>query len=208
MSFWIPASFREKRFHPADSGARLMVSDAANFSKASSRHGLSALNIDECTDASPGSNERPVVAPDSPACLVYTSGSTGVPKGVVQTHRSLLAVTMNYTNCFHLTCEDRLCFFYSPGVIAAARIMWLALCNGAALCLYDLRATESSSWRIGCVRSESRCSLRSPPSSGTSPHLTEADRFPDLRLIRLGGEPALPRTWSRTRSTSRTTAFS
>ena len=27
---------------------------------------------------------------------------------------------MNYTNCFHLTCEDRLCFFYSSGVIAAA----------------------------------------------------------------------------------------
>ncbi len=177
-----------------DSRARLVLSDAANFSKASSYRGLSALNIDECPDASPWSNERLGIAPDSPACLVYTSGSTGVPKGVVQNHRSLLAVTMNYTNCFHLACEDRLCFLYSPGVIAAVRIMWLALCNGAALCIYDLRGDgilELADW----LRRE-RITLFTSVASvfrNLTSILTEADQFPDLRLIRLGGEPALPR---------------
>jgi amino acid adenylation domain-containing protein len=177
-----------------DSGARLMVSDAANFSKASSYGGLSALNIDECPDTSRWSNERLVVAPDSPACLVYTSGSTGVPKGVVQTHRSLLAVTMNYTNCFHLTCEDRLSFFYSSGVIAAVRIMWLALCNGATLCIYDLRGDgilNLPDW----LRQE-RITLFTSVASvfrNFTRILTEADQFPDLRLIRLGGEPTLPK---------------
>src|SRR5581483_11422086 len=114
-----------------DSGARLIVSAAANFSKASYRDGPTALNVDEHRDGARGTKALPHAAPDSPACLVYTSGSTGVPKGVIQSHRSLLAGAMNYTNCFHLTCEDRLCYFYSAGVIAAARIMWLALCNGA-----------------------------------------------------------------------------
>ena len=140
------------------------------------------------------SNERLGVAPDSPACLVYTSGSTGIPKGVVQNHRSLLAVTMNYTNCFHLTCEDRLSFLYSPGVIAAARIMWLALCNGAALCICDLKGDgilNLADW----LRQE-RITLFTSVASvfrNFTSILTEADRFPDLRLIRLGGEPTLPR---------------
>jgi amino acid adenylation domain-containing protein len=177
-----------------DSGARLVVSDSANFSTVRSYNGLRAINIDECPDASPCSDERVVVAPDSPACLIYTSGSTGVPKGVVQNHRSLLGVTMNYTNCFHLTCDDRLCFFYSPGVIAAVRIMWLALCNGAALCTYDLKG-EGFLHLADWLREE-RITLFTSVASvfrHFTSILTEVDQFPDLRLIRLGGEPTLPK---------------
>jgi len=175
-----------------DSGARLVVSDTANFSKASSYGGLRALNIDQYSDASPQPVERLGIAPDSPACLVYTSGSTGTPKGVVQNHRSLLAGAMNYTNCFHLACDDRLCFFYSPAVIAAVRIMWLALCNGAALCVHDLRGDgilNLADW----LRRE-RITLFSSVASvfrNFTGALTAADHFPDLRLIRLGGEPTL-----------------
>ena len=178
----------------ADSGARLMVSDSANFAKATSFDGLSALDIEECADASVWSTECPDLSPDSPASLIYTSGSTGVPKGVVQTHRSLLAVTMNYTNCFHLTCEDRLCFLYSPSVIAATRIMWLALCNGAALCIYDLR--DDGILNLADWLRRERITLFTSVASvfrNFTSILTEADGFPDLRLIRLGGEPALPK---------------
>ena len=172
----------------------MLVSDAANFPKAVSYGGLSALNVDECPDASPWWNERPEISSHSPACLVYTSGSTGVPKGVVQNHRSLLAGTMNYTNCFHLNCEDRLSFLYSPGVIAAVRIMWLALCNGAALCIHDVRGDgilNLADW-LRRERITLFTSVASVFRSFTS-ILTEADRFPDLRLIRLGGEPTLPK---------------
>jgi long-chain acyl-CoA synthetase len=36
------------------------------------------------------------VAPDEPAWLFYTSGTTGRPKGATLTHRNLVAMTMNY----------------------------------------------------------------------------------------------------------------
>ena len=173
-----------------DSGARLVVSDALNFPEANSCDGLVAMNIDDCKATS---YINPGIAPDAPACLVYTSGSTGVPKGVLQNHRSLLAGAMNYTNCFQLSYADRVCFLYSPSVIAAVRMMWLALCNGAALYMYDLRA-EGFGRLPGWLR-QHRITIFSSVASvfrhftGT---LTYADRFPDLRLIRLGGETTLP----------------
>ncbi len=48
-----------------------------------------------------------VRSPDAPALLVYTSGSTGAPRAVVQTHRNIAANTEGICRYLELTAADR-----------------------------------------------------------------------------------------------------
>jgi malonyl-CoA/methylmalonyl-CoA synthetase len=55
----------------------------------------------------PGTLEALPLEGDSPAALVYTSGTTGTSKGAIITHNNLLANGVNLTACWQITDRDR-----------------------------------------------------------------------------------------------------
>jgi amino acid adenylation domain-containing protein len=83
----------------------------------------------------PGMAPLPPVDPRSAAYVLYTSGSTGGPKGVVVEHRSLAAYTRNAAAVYEIAPGDRVLQFASLGFDTSAEEIWPTLATGATLVL-------------------------------------------------------------------------
>jgi long-chain acyl-CoA synthetase len=128
-----------------DSGASLaIVADAAQAAKFSGMHGMPRLFSIE-TDVSrwlasgagwPDLRDRVVaISPDDVATIAYTSGTTGRPKGVVLTHRIVVAEVQACLKAYDIRPEDvtlsilpyahileRIAGFYFTAVLAGAQL--------------------------------------------------------------------------------------
>lgn len=92
-----------------------------------------------CVLASAPPQWRPCGSPEDTAYLLFTSGTTGQPKGVFQNQRGLMQDVMQYTNSVHFSELDVTSLLYSPSVNGAIRDIYGALLNGGCLCMIDLR---------------------------------------------------------------------
>src|SRR5262249_37829964 len=128
-----------------DSQVGLILTDGKNFSKAEELAAglLPVINVSELTnDPVESSFEQRdfTVSPNVPAYLLYTSGSTGQPKGIVQSQRNVLRHIRNYTNSLQLGAADRLTLLSQYGFDAAVMDIFGALLNGATLYPIDLKS--------------------------------------------------------------------
>lgn len=133
--------------------------------------------------------ELPTVSPNAVAYLLYTSGSTGQPKGVIQNHRNVLHFIRAYTNNLHIVPKDKLTLLSSYGFDAAVMDIFGALLNGATLCLFDVR-TQGFSALARWLEQEKITLYHSTPTVYRHflATLKAHELFSEVRLVVLGGE--------------------
>ena len=119
----------------ADSGAAIVVATAALAGKISPlchRLGVRLLVTDEVATAP--AKSLPAITPDRRAMILYTSGTTSKPKGVVTTHANIQAQIESLVEAWEWSAEDRIPLFlplhHIHGIINVASC---ALWSGARI---------------------------------------------------------------------------
>ena len=120
------------------SGARWVVTDRPHVDLARSLSDQ-VLVLDETQSF--GTDTPTVgIARDHPGLILFTSGSTGVPKGVFGAHRAIVPKSMRHgVGMEPPSPDERLALTSSWGFTAAEGQLFTGLVNGLATCTYDLR---------------------------------------------------------------------
>jgi len=178
------------RFMLKDAGCRFLITNARNFDLAKTLSDeISIILADGDIEENSDGHELPDVSPDNHAIILYTSGSTGEPKGVIQTHANMVHFIKRLSDLASISPADRFAYYLSFGFSAHALPLLGALLNGCELKIFNVRQDNFYGFTEWFRREKITTTLMLP--SFLRHFLASLQRkhnFPDLRVLFLGGE--------------------
>ena len=167
-------------------GVILATRETRDLAARLARPGLGIIDVDRPGAAAGGTWARP--GPDDLATIYYTSGSTGEPKGVFDSHRNVLHNVLRYTNTLGFGPADRLTLLQRPAFSGAVSSLFGAILNGATSCIFDLPGEGPAALRRW-LATEQITVYHSVPSIFRE-IASEAAAFEAMRVVRLEGDRA------------------
>ena len=144
--------------------------------------------------------ENPVsqVQPQNLCCLLYTSGSTGIPKGVMLTHAALVNHSSAISQVFSLTPADRVLQFASLGFDVAAEEIFPTWLTGGTVVLRPAQMFPDLARFAEFIEHQHLSVLNITPAYWhewtVAVSKGEATVPQSLHLVAVGGDTVLPET--------------
>ncbi|MCX4545367.1 non-ribosomal peptide synthetase [Streptomyces sp. NBC_01565] len=146
------------RYMLADSGARILVAAAEAGALPAGADGLRTVRLDADGKVA-GASVRalralPVADPDAAAYLMYTSGSTGLPKGVVVSHRALAGQLAWTAREFGFGPHDRVLHQYGAGFDPSLQEVLVPLLTGGTVVIAKPDGHRDPAYLTALIRTE------------------------------------------------------
>ncbi|NYT93497.1 non-ribosomal peptide synthetase [Salinispora sp. H7-4] len=149
------------------------------------------LRVDQLDPDLP-TDPPPVVGhPDGLAYLLYTSGSTGAPKGVVVTHRSVINHLVGCHRLLGLTADDRVAAITTPAFDISLVELVLPLLAGARVEILDAATAQDATLLRAACRQRGVTVVQATPATWRM--LVAAAGVPAGVRLRISGGEALAR---------------
>lgn len=184
-----------KRLIAGDTGMHLLLY-AAECRTETDFHSCvpSALSIEDLFNGpEPTDHALPAVQPDQLAYIMYTSGSTGVPKGVMIEHRGVVRLIMS-ADYADTDGRKRVMLMGTIGFDATTFEIWWPLLNGGTLYLVDDAIRLHATRLRDNIEQQGISTLLLTTAMCTQLLNDEPDVFRSLQQLLVGGDTLAPKT--------------
>ncbi|WP_122614321.1 non-ribosomal peptide synthetase, partial [Pseudomonas viridiflava] len=168
----------------------VLTRSTAAINAATRRIDLDSLDL----NGQPGHDPELEQGSDTAAYVMYTSGSTGAPKGVRVPHRGIARLVLN-NGYADFNEHDRIAFASNPAFDASTMEVWGALLNGGQLCVVD-HETLVDPVRFSALLIDARISVLFITTALFNQYVQQIPQaLQGLRLLLSGGERADPASY-------------
>ena len=186
------------RFMLVDTGVTLLLTQTMLMATMPQVAPLLDLELDRADE--PSTNPKLSVKPDNLAYCMYTSGSTGHPKGVLIEHHSLCNLVFGQLDRFAVTATSRVLQVVSFSFDVATGDLFTALSCGATLYLAHSDPLQGIATLTTELHQQAITHLALPASVLAT---LDVQPCPTLQTVIVGGEvcsPEVLRRWSQGRA--------